>query len=103
MQHMRPNRLMPIILVGMLLGFVMLTSGCGASQQSQQQASQNKAQLDSALRHARDIGVSASALQPVLRQEQQLSSTSAPFTLFDGSPATTYYLNQAKGYHQLQA
>jgi len=92
---------MPAMLVCMLFAFVMLTSGCGGSQQSQQQASQNKTQLDAALQHARNIGVPDSSLQPVIKQEQQLSSTSAPSTLFDDSPATTYYLNQAKGYHQL--
>ena len=85
----------------MLFAFVMLTSGCGGSQQSQQQASQNKTQLDAALQRARNIGVPDSSLQPVIKQEYQLSSTSAPSTLFDASPATTYYLNQAKGYHQL--
>jgi len=101
MQRKRSHRLMPAMLVCMLFAFVMLTSGCGGSQQSQQQASQNKTQLDAALQHARNIGVPDSSLQPVIKQEQQLSSTSAPSTLSDDSPATTYYLNQAKGYHQL--
>jgi len=101
MQRKRSYRLMPAMVVCMLFAFVMLTSGCGGSQQSQQQASQNKTQLDAALQRARNIGVPDSSLQPVIKQEYQLSSTSAPSTLFDASPATTYYLNQAKGYHQL--
>ncbi len=101
MQHKRPNRLRQVILVGLLLGLVLATSGCGGSPQSQQQASQSKSQLDSTLKHARDIGVSASSLQPVIHQEQQISSTSAPSNLFDDAPATNYYLNQAKQYQQL--
>ncbi|HLX56187.1 MAG TPA: L,D-transpeptidase family protein, partial [Ktedonobacteraceae bacterium] len=55
----------------------------------------------SALQHARDIGVPASSLQPILQQEKHLSSTSAPFNLFDDQPATNYYLGQAKQYKQL--
>ena len=101
MHYKRPNRLGQVILVGLLLGLVLVTSGCGGSPQSQQQASQSKSQLDATLKHARDIGVSASSLQPVLQQEQKLSSTSAPSTLFDDASATTYYLNQAKQYQQL--
>ena len=85
MQHKRPNRLGQVMLVGLLLGLILATSGCGGSPQSQQQASQSKSQLDSTLKHARDIGVSASSLQPVIHQEQQISSASAPSNLFDGS------------------
>jgi len=103
MQHRRPNRLMKTMLAGLILGIVLVTSGCGGSQQSQQQSSQGKAQLDSTLQHARSIGVPAASLQPILHQEQQLSSTSAPFNLFDDQPATNYYLNQAKQYNQLLA
>jgi len=36
-----------------------------------------------------------------VKQEQHISSTSAPFTLFDDQPATNYYLNQAHQYSQL--
>src|SRR6266849_1886830 len=101
MQHKRSNRLGQAMLVGLLLGLVLATSGCGGSAQSQQQASQSKTQLDSTLQHARDIGVPASSLQPVIHQEKLLSSTSAPSNLFDDTPATNYYLNQAKQYKQL--
>jgi L,D-transpeptidase catalytic domain len=101
MQYKRPNRLGQVMLVGLLLGLVLATSGCGGSPQSQQQASQSKSQLDSTLKHARDIGVSASSLQAVVHQEQQISSTSAPSNLFNDAPATNYYLNQAKQYTQL--
>src|SRR5579863_4817059 len=101
MQHKRPNHLGQVMLFGLLLGLVLATSGCGGSPQSQQQASQSKSQLDSTLKHARDIGVPASSLQPVIQREQQLSGTSAPFTLFDDTSATNYYLSQAKNYNQL--
>ena len=101
MQHKRSNRLGQAMLVGLLLGLVLATSGCGGSAQSQQQASQSKTQLDSTLQHARDIGVPASSLQPVIHQEKLLSSTSAPSNLFDDTPATNYYLNQTKQYKQL--
>lgn len=101
MQYKRPNRVGQVMLVGLVLGLVLATSGCGGSSQSQQQASQGKTQLDSTLQHAKDIGVSAPALQPIIHREQQLSSTSAPFTLFDDTPATNYYLSQAKNYNQL--
>ncbi|HKV58105.1 MAG TPA: hypothetical protein VJO32_07475, partial [Ktedonobacteraceae bacterium] len=101
MQRKRSNRIGQVMLVGLLLGLVVATSGCGGSPQSQQQASQNKTQLDSTLQHARDIGVPVSSLQTIVHQEQKLSSTSAPFTLFDDTSATNYYLNQAKQYKQL--
>ena len=101
MQYKRPNRLGQVMLVGLMLGLVLATSGCGGSPQSQQQASQSKSQFDSTLKHARDIGVPASSLQPVMQQEQKLSSTSAPSNLFNDAPATNYYLNEAKHYQQL--
>jgi len=88
-------------MVSLVVGFVLVTSGCGGSQQSQQQATQSKAQLDSALNHARAIGVPSSDLSSIVAKEQQLSSTSAPSTLFDDTPATNYYVTQAKQYQQL--
>ncbi len=101
MQRQRSHPFKQAIMASLVVVFVLMTSGCGASQQSQQQESQSKAQLNSTLQHARDIGVPSAFLAPILKKEQQLSSTSAPFTLFDGTPATNYYLNQAKQYQQL--
>src|SRR5205085_4866622 len=101
MQHMRTSRLVQAIMVGLVVGFVLVTSGCGGNQQSQQQATKSKAQLDSALNHARAIGVPSSDLSSILAKEQQLNSTSAPSTLFDDTPATNYYVSQAKQYQQL--
>lgn len=103
MQHKRPQRVGLVTLVGLLLVIALATTGCGGSPQSQQQAAQGKAKLDSMLQHAKDIGVPASSLQPVISRERQLSSTSAPFTLFDDSSDTSYYLSQAKNYNQLVA
>src|SRR5260221_1832583 len=62
-----------------LLGVIMLTSACGGSPQSQQQAGQSKTQLDQLIQHAQQIGVPAKSLAPIQRQEQQLSSAGAPF------------------------
>lgn len=101
MYRKRSRRLGQVILAGLIVAVVLVTSGCGGSQQSQQQANQSKAQLDSALTHARSIGVPSSFLSPIVQKEQKLSSTSAPFTLFDDTPATNYYLDQSKQYQQL--
>ena len=101
MRRKRSIHLAQMLLAAMLVSFVLLTSGCGGSSQSQQQATQNKSQLDTALKQAQANGVPASQLQPIVKQEQHISSTSAPFTLFDDQPATNYYLNQAHQYSQL--
>ncbi len=90
-----------LILAGMMLGLMLLTSACGGDPHTQQQASQNKAQLDQQLSHAQAIGVPAALLKPIIKQEQQLSSSSAPFTVFNDQPATDYYHNLATRYQQL--
>src|SRR5579883_3396115 len=100
MRAKRSIHLAHSLLAAMLVGFMLVTSGCGGSSQSQQQASQNKSQLDTALQHAEASGVPASQLAPIVKQEQQLSSTSAPFTLFNDQPDTDNYLSQARQYHQ---
>jgi lipoprotein-anchoring transpeptidase ErfK/SrfK len=101
MRHMRTDRLGKAFLVCLLVGLMLVMSGCGGSQQSQQQATQARTQLDTALSHARLIGVPSSKLAPIVAKEQQLNSTSAPFTLFNDSADTSYYLNQARQYQQL--
>src|SRR3989442_13276155 len=102
MHTLRSIRLKHAILGGVLIGMMLLTAGCGGSPQSQQQVSQNKAKLDQTLQHARSIGVPASALQSILKQEQQLASTAAPFTLFNDQPATDYNTRLAGRYEQLE-
>src|SRR5260370_10658233 len=90
------------ILGGVLVGMMLLITSCGGSPQSQQQARQNKAKLDQTLQHAKSIGVPASALQPIVKQEGELSNTSAPFTVFNDQPDTDYNTNLAIRYQQLE-
>ncbi len=90
-------------LVVLMLGLVILTSGCGGDAHLQQQASQSKTQLDSLLAHARSIGVPSSLLQPVVKQEQQLSSSGAPFSPFNDQPDNAYYQNLTEHYQQLSS
>ena len=99
--HM-PLRLAQAMLVMSILGLTVLTTACGGDPQAQQSASQNKAQLDQLIQHAQQIGVPASTLSPILKKEQQLSNSSAPFTLFNDQPDTNYYQKQANQYHGLQ-
>ncbi|HEV2582300.1 MAG TPA: L,D-transpeptidase [Ktedonobacteraceae bacterium] len=101
LRHKRVNGLAQALMVGLIIGIMLITSGCGGSQQSQQQATQSRSQLDAFLSHARSIGVPAADLAALVAQEQRLNSTSAPFTLFDDTSATNYYLNQASQYNQL--
>ena len=92
-----------IIFAGMLVGMMLFITACGGSTQSQTQLNQSKAALDQALQHARSIGVPESALQSIIKQEQHLSSTVAPLTLFNDQPVTNYNLNLASNYQQLAA
>ncbi len=93
------RRLVPTALTILLLGLVL--SACGGNAQLQQQATTNKASLDTALTHAKDIGIPDTMLQPIVRQEMQLSTTNAPVTLFSDQPATDYYSNLSQRYHML--
>jgi hypothetical protein len=90
------------ILAGVLIGMMLLITACGGSPQSQAQVNQNKARLDQALQHARSIGVPDPALQSIIKQEQKLITTGAPFTLFNDQPVTDYNTNLASHYQQLE-
>jgi hypothetical protein len=90
------------MLAGMLVGMMLLITACGGSTQSQAQLNQNKAMLDQTLQHARSIGIPVSALQTIIKQEQRLSSTHAPFTLFNDQPVTVYNTKLASNYQQLE-
>ena len=90
------------ILAGMLIGMMLLITACGGSPQSQAQVNQKKARLDQTLQHARSIGVPDAALQSIIKQEQQLSSTGAPFTLLNDQPVTNYNTKLASNYQQLE-
>ncbi len=84
-----------------ILLVALFLSACSGDPQAQQQATTNKASLDTALTHAKDIGVSDTMLQPIVHQESQLSATSAPVTLFSDQPTTDYYTNLSQRYHML--
>ncbi len=86
--------------LGLLLVSLLL-SACGGDPQLQQQANTNKVALDTAISHAKDIGVPDTLLQPILSQEGQLSSTNVPVTVFSDQPATDYYTNLSQRYHML--
>lgn len=89
------------ILALFLLALMVLISACGGDPQIQQQASKNKAALDASLRQAQKIGVAIPSIVPIQKQEQQLSSTSAPFSPFNDKTDTDYYSNIATRYNQL--
>jgi lipoprotein-anchoring transpeptidase ErfK/SrfK len=93
------RRWMPAALTTLLLALVL--SACGGNPQSQQQSTTNKASLDAALAHAKDIGVQDTTLQPILRQEAQIGATNAPVTMFNDQPVTDYYTNISQRYHML--
>ncbi len=90
------------MLVVLLLSLMLLTSACGGDTHLQQQAGQDQGKLDSLLHQAQVIGVPSSLLQPILKQEQELSSTHAPISFFNDQPANDYYSNLATRYSQLQ-
>src|SRR5258708_16351712 len=95
-----------LVSVIFLIGVIMMTSACGGSPRSQQQASQSETQLDQLIRYAQQIGVSVQNLAPIQRQEQQVSSAGAPFSPFNDQADTNYYRHLATQYtaiqHQLQ-
>jgi hypothetical protein len=95
------RRVTQAMLVMLVLSLTILTSACGGNAQTQQQASQDKTQLDLLTSNAQTIGVPATLLSPILKQEQQLSSTGAPFSLFSDQPATDYYSKLANQYAKL--
>ena len=94
----RPQRMAQMVLVVLLVGLTVLTTACGGNPQTQHLASQNKSQLDQLTQQAQKIGVPIALLNPILKQYQQLSSSSAPFSLFNDQPATDYYKNLANQY-----
>ena len=88
-----------ILSLGILLA--ILLSACNGNPQLQQQESQNKAELDSAIAHAQSIGVPVYMLQPISMQENQLTQTNAPIGLLNDQPVNDYYSNVARRYAML--
>src|SRR6266566_3696394 len=96
------RRLKNGILTGSAVLLVMLLlSACGGDPQTQQRANTGKADLDRLISQAQSIGVPGTMLAPIVRQETQISNTSAPLTIFSGQPATNYYTNVAQRYQLL--
>jgi RPA family protein/lipoprotein-anchoring transpeptidase ErfK/SrfK len=99
------RRTQPVARVALILlsmGLMLVMSACGGDPQAQQQASQSKSQLDNLLHYALTIGVPASMLQSIQKQEAALSGTSAPFSLFNDQPVNAYYRNLTTQYKRLQ-
>jgi lipoprotein-anchoring transpeptidase ErfK/SrfK len=96
-QHAKNSMLIGSVALLLLL----LLSACGTPPQMQQQASQNKAQLDRALKNAHNVGVPNTMLQSVNAQEQQLAKANAPLALFSDTTTTDYYTKLATRYHLL--
>src|SRR5205807_6071610 len=75
-----PRWVTQAMLMLLVLGLIVLTSACGGNAQVQQQANQDKTQLDQLTQHALVIGVLATLLSPIIKHEQHLSSAGAPFS-----------------------
>ncbi|HEY1354018.1 MAG TPA: L,D-transpeptidase [Ktedonobacteraceae bacterium] len=99
--HQRVEQLLALCLLLALITFSL--SACGSNPQLQQQASQSKQTLDSALAHARSIGLPDSMLRPIAQQEQQLTGTHAPLGLFGAQSIDDYYRNLALRYARLNS
>src|SRR5258708_12458917 len=95
----RASKGMLTLILVMLLS--LLVSGCNGSAKLEQQTSKNKSALDSAIVHAQSIGIPDSMLQPIIRQEDQLSSTSAPIGLLNDQSVNDYYSNLTQRYAML--
>jgi hypothetical protein len=90
-----------ILIVCMVMLVTLLLSACGGDPQTQQQANKSKTDLDNLISHAQSIGVPDAMLKPIIQQEDQLSKTNAPITVFSGQPATDYYSNLTQRYQFL--
>ncbi len=90
-----------ILIVCMVMLVTLLLSACGGDPQTQQQANKSKADLDNLISHAQSIGVPDAMLKPIIQQEDQLSNTNAPITVFSGQPATDYSSNLTQRYQFL--
>ena len=97
----RPYTSTRSILTLFLLALALLVSACGGDPRIQQQANTNKAALDASLHQAQKIGVAASSIAPIQKQEQQLGTTNAPFSPFNDTTDTDYYRNIETRYAQL--
>ncbi len=88
-------------IAGALMLLLLLLSACGSNTQANQQATQNKITLNSAIAQALHVGVPMSMMQPIIKQETQLSSTNAPVALFSNQNTNSYYSNLSQRYQML--
>ncbi len=91
-----------MLIIVLLSIMTTLLNACGGDPRAQQQTDQSRVELDKALRNAQSIGVPNSYLHTIINQENTLSATHAPLTLFNDKPATDYYNNLATRYEQLK-
>ncbi len=99
MPHRTPRWVMALLVVVVIS---MMLAGCG-SDPNQPVAQQNKARLDSELRHARTtLGLPDAMLQPITSQEDKISSGEGGFNYNYEDAATNYTLlyNQLVGIEQ---
>jgi hypothetical protein len=85
----------------MLMAMTIILSACGPDA-SQAQAQHNRAQLDSELQRAREMGVPDSMLQPIVAQENKIASGQGGWGYSYSNAATNYAVlyNQVLGVEQ---
>src|SRR5579875_515126 len=96
-----PLRLVQVMLTTLLLCTMLLVSACGSDAPVQQQVNKNQARFDSLLKYAQAIGVPQALLKPLIGQEQTLSQTHAPLSLFNTHNTNEYYSNLSTRYQQM--
>lgn len=101
MRRARSLRFVQMALAGAVVSALLLLSACGGDSHLQQQASSGLTQLQKNIQYAKSIGVPDSELQPITQELQKLTSTGVPFSLFDDTPANTYYKNQINSFSNL--
>jgi heat shock protein HslJ len=86
-----------------LLLFLLITdiTGTNGTVQAQKQAEQAKEQLDSQLWTIQGMGVPASFLSSLFKQEQQIDSAPGVLTAFHNQFVEAYYQHQAQQYRAL--
>jgi L,D-transpeptidase catalytic domain len=95
-------RLLNASLTVVLLSMLLSLSACGTASAAQQQATLARTRFTQLFNQAQQGGVPASALRPVLQQQQQLSATQPPLTFFNTQPLNQYYQNLDMRYAHLQ-
>lgn len=97
----KPTTSKPFIAGTIAFLFLFLLTACGGDPQLHQQADTNKTSLDTALAHAHSVGVPNTLLQSIEQQEQQLSQTNAPLSIFSDQNTNNYYTNLTQRYQML--